>query len=296
MNRAPGKNDTWWSQHEKKCSGVFEKVSEPENFKDKSKKADSTIAKVKIKSEATTSGTQNTKIKAIKSDPNTTSILKHIKRETASTNSQQNNDTKIKSEPYSQVIKSEPTTSSQIIKIKTSKIDPNSQIVKSEPTTSSQIIKAKTSKNDPNVSKQIKSEPTSFGTQNKTLDLYFKNDKFQSSPTNSQKLTNNDLNKSKSLADLVKQEPSSQSNDIKSDYKKRKSADDELSPKKNFKTDDDIKEIVTIKAKTIKLDNNDIIVLDDDNQFDIKSNLVDCPICFKKFHSDLINSHVNSHF
>lgn len=32
MNRAPGKNDTWWASHAAKCNGTFEKVSEPENF------------------------------------------------------------------------------------------------------------------------------------------------------------------------------------------------------------------------------------------------------------------------
>jgi predicted SprT family Zn-dependent metalloprotease len=35
MNRAPGKNDTWWAQHQSKCSGTFEKVAEPESFKAK---------------------------------------------------------------------------------------------------------------------------------------------------------------------------------------------------------------------------------------------------------------------
>ena len=35
MNRAPGKNDTWWSQHESKCAGSFVKISEPEVFKQK---------------------------------------------------------------------------------------------------------------------------------------------------------------------------------------------------------------------------------------------------------------------
>lgn len=33
MNRAPGKNDTWWASHQSKCNGTFEKVSEPEGFK-----------------------------------------------------------------------------------------------------------------------------------------------------------------------------------------------------------------------------------------------------------------------
>lgn len=32
MNRAPGKNDTWWASHAAKCNGTFEKISEPENF------------------------------------------------------------------------------------------------------------------------------------------------------------------------------------------------------------------------------------------------------------------------
>jgi SprT-like domain-contaning protein Spartan len=32
MNRAPSKNDTWWSQHAASCSGSFEKISEPEAY------------------------------------------------------------------------------------------------------------------------------------------------------------------------------------------------------------------------------------------------------------------------
>lgn len=33
MNRAPGKNDTWWAAHQATCGGVFEKVREPEKLK-----------------------------------------------------------------------------------------------------------------------------------------------------------------------------------------------------------------------------------------------------------------------
>jgi hypothetical protein len=29
MNRAPGKSDPWWDQHEKECGGTYEKISEP---------------------------------------------------------------------------------------------------------------------------------------------------------------------------------------------------------------------------------------------------------------------------
>ncbi len=35
MNRAPSKNDRWWADHQSKCQGVFEKVSEPDSFKKK---------------------------------------------------------------------------------------------------------------------------------------------------------------------------------------------------------------------------------------------------------------------
>lgn len=30
MNRAPSKNDLWWPQHQARCKGTFEKISEPE--------------------------------------------------------------------------------------------------------------------------------------------------------------------------------------------------------------------------------------------------------------------------
>jgi hypothetical protein len=48
MNRAPGKNDTWWSQHESKCNGKFTKVSEPQLFKQKQEEKNS---KLKLKNE-----------------------------------------------------------------------------------------------------------------------------------------------------------------------------------------------------------------------------------------------------
>ncbi|RMZ93712.1 sprT-like domain-containing Spartan [Brachionus plicatilis] len=38
MNRAPGKNDTWWASHAAKCNGTFDKVSEPEDFSKKANK------------------------------------------------------------------------------------------------------------------------------------------------------------------------------------------------------------------------------------------------------------------
>lgn len=38
MNRAPGKNDTWWSSHQAKCNGHFEKISEPEAYTEKMNK------------------------------------------------------------------------------------------------------------------------------------------------------------------------------------------------------------------------------------------------------------------
>lgn len=32
MNRAPSKNDTWWSEHQRTCGGVFHKIKEPEEY------------------------------------------------------------------------------------------------------------------------------------------------------------------------------------------------------------------------------------------------------------------------
>ena len=39
MNRAPSKNDRWWPLHQSKCNGTFEKVAEPEAFREKQLKA-----------------------------------------------------------------------------------------------------------------------------------------------------------------------------------------------------------------------------------------------------------------
>lgn len=185
MNRAPGKNDTWWAQHQSKCNGVFEKVAEPESYKNKGneKKSDKTL---------------------------------------------------VKFEPSSAANTSRALLSSQEL------------------------------------------------AKNKKLDNYFKSSS-QNSDT-----------KSKSVANLVKLE----SDEIKSEVKKRKSADDDLSSKKTSKFDAEIMEIRTIKSNTTtNSTTNDIIILDSDLPAELKSaNLVECPICYKKFHSDLINSHVNNHF
>nr|VZI23681.1 unnamed protein product [Spirometra erinaceieuropaei] len=37
VNRAPGPNDTWWSEHQLICSGQFTKIKEPENYRKKAK-------------------------------------------------------------------------------------------------------------------------------------------------------------------------------------------------------------------------------------------------------------------
>ncbi|EDV21783.1 uncharacterized protein TRIADDRAFT_30208 [Trichoplax adhaerens] len=38
MNRAPSKNDPWWSDHQQSCGGTFIKVKEPEGYGEKGKK------------------------------------------------------------------------------------------------------------------------------------------------------------------------------------------------------------------------------------------------------------------
>ena len=45
MNRAPGPHDLWWADHARKCSGIFEKIAEPEGFKSKQikRKSDDSI-------------------------------------------------------------------------------------------------------------------------------------------------------------------------------------------------------------------------------------------------------------
>ncbi|KAE9547828.1 hypothetical protein FO519_008963 [Halicephalobus sp. NKZ332] len=43
MNRAPGKNDLWWGNHQKICGGSFIKVKEPEKTKKKKSKKDDNV-------------------------------------------------------------------------------------------------------------------------------------------------------------------------------------------------------------------------------------------------------------
>jgi predicted SprT family Zn-dependent metalloprotease len=79
MNRAPGKNDTWWAEHQRKCNGTFEKISEPESFK---AKQNSKLEKTSIKkpesifsSLTSSQNTNNSKKKALLND---TSNIKKI--------------------------------------------------------------------------------------------------------------------------------------------------------------------------------------------------------------------------
>ena len=37
MNRAPSKNDTWWSDHQRNCGGTYTKIKEPEGYGEKKK-------------------------------------------------------------------------------------------------------------------------------------------------------------------------------------------------------------------------------------------------------------------
>ncbi|KAM3175076.1 hypothetical protein ACTXT7_009260 [Hymenolepis weldensis] len=39
VNRAPGSNDLWWSEHQASCNGQFIKINEPADYKNKQKKA-----------------------------------------------------------------------------------------------------------------------------------------------------------------------------------------------------------------------------------------------------------------
>ena len=38
VNRAPSPRDYWWARHEKNCGGSFEKIKEPDGYKDKRKR------------------------------------------------------------------------------------------------------------------------------------------------------------------------------------------------------------------------------------------------------------------
>ena len=46
MNRPPGPNDFWWSDHERNCGGRYIKVKEPEGFSDKKARQGSKNGKI----------------------------------------------------------------------------------------------------------------------------------------------------------------------------------------------------------------------------------------------------------
>ena len=277
MNRAPGKNDTWWARHQSKCSGIFEKVSEPENFKNKSNKKSSksdlnqtkTAIKSEIKSEQPTTSQSaqmfdnyfNSSKKASTSGGVAVSAASTIKPEA-------------KSKSLVSLVKKESSQNS----------NHNFKDLNQTKTT----IKSETKSEQPTTSQstQIKT--------NTMLDSYFNSNKKASTSSGIAASTIKAEAKSKSLVSLVKKESSQNSNEnSKLDFKKRKSAEDEPIPQKAPRLSDGIFEIAINKPK-IKSEANDIIVLNDD--YTNKNDQVECPVCFGKFHSDLINSHVNSHF
>lgn len=59
MNRAPSKNDLWWAEHQAKCKGTFEKISEPEP---KVKPTKQPMTKSEKKPPAVLIDTQNSKL------------------------------------------------------------------------------------------------------------------------------------------------------------------------------------------------------------------------------------------
>ena len=74
MNRAPSKNDTWWSQHQSRCTGTFEKVAEPESYKAKQQNTSnskSSTQKLAIKSEASSSLSKSSTTKSMSSSQKT---------------------------------------------------------------------------------------------------------------------------------------------------------------------------------------------------------------------------------
>eukprot|EP00096_Caligus_rogercresseyi_P013443 TRINITY_DN6091_c0_g1_i1.p1 TRINITY_DN6091_c0_g1~~TRINITY_DN6091_c0_g1_i1.p1 ORF type:complete len:523 (+),score=151.80 TRINITY_DN6091_c0_g1_i1:123-1691(+) len=51
MNRAPGKNDTWYAEHQRSCGGNFIKIKEPEGYGQKKKKGSSKVQKTGLEKE-----------------------------------------------------------------------------------------------------------------------------------------------------------------------------------------------------------------------------------------------------
>jgi predicted SprT family Zn-dependent metalloprotease len=74
MNRAPGKNDTWWGQHQSKCNGTFEKTSEPESYKQKQAKSEKSMM------EKSTASQQANKTLSKKKDANLSIDTSNMKK------------------------------------------------------------------------------------------------------------------------------------------------------------------------------------------------------------------------
>ncbi|CAF0749212.1 unnamed protein product [Adineta steineri] len=71
MNRAPSNRDRWWSEHEKRCSGQFEKIKEPEDYKTKGNKKRNANEITSNKNEQQASTSQISSPSKKKKKPNT---------------------------------------------------------------------------------------------------------------------------------------------------------------------------------------------------------------------------------
>ena len=331
MNRAPSKNDRWWSQHQQSCNGKFEKISEPESFKEKNK---SKLNETKLESESK---------KESMNKPSTKNL-----------NSFFTSQSKIKSPTFSQIKSFENQSSFPDTKLKPEEFfklgpknpSPTSKNFFNSPSkTDSKILSTNSnSKSSPDLTKTNEYskimtyfKPNSNDTQ-KTPNSYSKSGNTLTSDKQARSLLS-EFNLPKTISTsqtnlnfLIKSSTHKLNSDtmfklgknVMSDKpeligKKRKSDSDEIFDpfKKNTKKvvkDEDLSIVdfidKKINGKNWSKSNDDVIVLDskqaksreiskkDDNDLigQLFNNYSECPICGQNIHEDVINSHVNSHF
>jgi predicted SprT family Zn-dependent metalloprotease len=148
MNRAPGKNDVWWSQHQSKCNGTFEKVSEPESFKAKqaakveTKKSQLT-GNVTIKEEQKSSSSSSSSKKEISIVSNNKKLDVYFNLQINSTSKSSSNESE-KSKAASSLINKKAIAASSSDSTKTPEIEVYLAKKRKKPEESSKTASAKT--------------------------------------------------------------------------------------------------------------------------------------------------------
>lgn len=333
MNRAPSKNDRWWADHQSKCQGKFEKVSEPDSYKQKMLKKNIKAEKklelvkeenkkiivngnlMKKKAHMINSSQSTNQTKSIDSFFKLGKPSFEAKKENASPN-KLSTEIKPLAIEFTDTFKSSETFFP--LGSQKSPVKPNisKQIDKESPRNSKlsdtlfgklkSPIKPITSLNSKSIStininkqKDIES-PTKSKSSDTLFPLGKQNSPFKPKSHNTSPALTRLDSKQKAIESPKQSYSYSNSSVINSKIKSESST----SPVKKRKSDDIISlsededkftYFKDFKKNRVVVRTNEIIILDDDIPNSLQEK-AECPVCGQQFFTDLINSHVNSHF